>query len=138
MNLNDLIIRIHNDWEDTDVLPVIERVLRSLSIQKEYLQDTPINLRELCEYSGLSNNENELVYKATNYLVHPSIHVLNLRYELYDNGLFEITADEIYEAQKDGALYHPVTGREIPNFENEVTLSFVLSHEFINAEGAIS
>ncbi|QJY40932.1 hypothetical protein HND97_03630 [Vibrio cholerae] len=52
--------------------------------------------------------------------------------------MFEITADEIYEAQKDGALYHPVTGREIPNFENEVTLSFVLSHEFINAEGTIS
>ncbi len=52
MNLNDLIIRIHNDWEDTDVLPVIERVLRSLIIHKEYLQDNAINFRELCEYSG--------------------------------------------------------------------------------------
>ncbi|RSD31958.1 hypothetical protein [Vibrio pectenicida] len=138
MNLNDLMTRIHNDWEDTEVLPVINRVLRSLNNRKEYLEGTPINLRELCTNGGLNNNENELMLKATNYLVHPSIHVLNLRYELYANGLYELTADEVYEAQQMGVLCHPVTGREIPYFENEVKISFVLSNDFINAEGAIN
>lgn len=134
MNLNDLMTRINCDWEGTDVLPVITRVLESLNSQKEYLKDTPINLRELCEHNGVIETEYELVCKATNYLVHPAIHVLNLRYELYDNGLYELTADEIYEAQQDGILYHPVTGREISNFENKVKISFVVSNDFINME----
>lgn len=138
MNLDDLMARIRNDWEDTEVLPIIDRVLRSLNSNKEYLEDTPINFRELCKNGGLNESENELILKATNYLVHPSIHVLSLRYELYANGLYELTADEVYEAQQEGVLYHPVTGRAVPNFENEVKISFVLSDDFINAEGTIN
>lgn len=130
MNIDKMRQRIVNDWEDTEVLPIALRIFERLLQEYDDLQGIPLNISAY----NPNQRETEHVIKVFNYFCHPKIKVLRPYYELYSGQIHEVTADELYEAEKDGYLPHPITGEPIYDYKSQVHVSFVMNEDFFNQE----
>ncbi|ADT87662.1 hypothetical protein vfu_A02537 [Vibrio furnissii NCTC 11218] len=53
---------------------------------------------------------------------------------MYSGDIHEITADELYQAEGDGFLPHPITGQPIDDYKSQVKISFVINEDFFTQE----
>lgn len=131
MNSIDLKQRIYNDWEETNVLPVALFVYQFLIDNFDAYADQPVNLMSLFERCNVEGKKFDDIVKSFNYLAHPRFAFLLVRYQLSYNGIHDVCADELFEARQDGEFYHPETGLLVENFEEYVTIEFVLNPDFV-------
>lgn len=137
MKLNRLYKRIQNDWEGTTALPVVMCILEEMSSKGELYVDsnsTLLTFKNIALSCSISPCANEDILNAVNYLLDPNINFLITKYEYQDeNGMFELTAEEIIEAEDDGFLIHNLTGMRLHKYQSNVIITFALNSNFVGS-----
>ncbi|WP_350977650.1 hypothetical protein [Shewanella sp. AC34-MNA-CIBAN-0136] len=133
--------RIENDWSGSSTLPVVLGIFDRLLEKQSFYFDSFLTLMTFEELTkkNFSNTSvfwsRRMVIESVNYLLDPSINVLKVRYEFIDDYCTSIlTPDDIIEADSDGFLVHPETGKVVDNYKESIVLTFHLSECVAEAE----
>lgn len=131
MNLDNLRLRIRNDWRGTTALPAILCIFDELIDSHEMYVDSSSTLltfdnivRNCCGKIEVVNFPSDII-ASVNYLLDPSINFLLTKYEYMDeHGMYELEPDDILEADIDGYLVHPHFGNNISKYKDNVIVTF--------------
>lgn len=135
MKLTKLRARIENDWEGTSTLPVIMCIFEEVSSKADFYIDsnsTLLTFKKILQRSKNLSFSNEEILASVNYLLDPNINFLITKYEYQDeNGMFQLTAEDIIEASTDGFLIHDLTGIQLHDYQSNVIVTFALNSNVV-------
>jgi len=125
MNQQQLKEKIKQDWvEQSSLLDICLEII-------EYLISRPIKHLRHLTYSSLKiavkgRYSDVDMLAAIQYLSGDAVAVLSLHFEFIDeyDESFDLDCQEVSEANKEGRLVHPRTGKYIENYKDKVLMYF--------------
>ena len=115
--------RITEDWGKLPESHICHEILSYINknLSKNISHLTYIRLSEIANLAQV----NAPLLKSIQYLCGERVPLLEVKFELIDNGLHhEVTVDEYNQALDDNYLNHPETGEVITDFKNKVHIYF--------------